>query len=51
MVVSVSKEEVYLCTLVHFFVHPPAYGIHNQPLDKRHITRGLAVFLLKEIKV
>ena len=48
---SVSKEEVYLCTLAHFFVHPPAYGTKGQPLDKRQVTRGLATFLLRELKV
>ncbi len=48
---SLSKEQVYLCTLAHFFVHPPAYGTKGQPLDKRQVTRGLATFLLRELKV
>ena len=49
---DVKPEEVALCVLVHFFVHPPERSTATgEALSGTHVSRKLATFLLKHIKV
>eukprot|EP00798_Chlamydomonas_sp_ICE-L_P017094 gene17094-23391_t len=45
--VEVQHEEVALCLLIHFFVHPPG---SDPNLSSKRVQRQLAAFLLKQIK-
>lgn len=47
---DVKLEELSLCTLVHFLVHPPANSA-GVPFNPQRSRRDISLFLLKEIKV
>ena len=50
VVAGVKLEEMSLCTLAHFLVHPPTNSA-GAPFNPQRSRRDISLFLLKEIKV